>query len=228
MQYNPATNTYTKLSINAAYALTATPAIDPVRKLMVLMGNAADGVTFKVNAIDISGNDPNYTVQDWSAQVTGCAGMNVDFPGFVYDPAISKFVGYPNQGNTVYTFDAGTKTCTAQTFNNGPQTNPVLYGTFGRFQYFPSLNSFALVNDANQNAYTVSLSSAPTAPPASSACDLNRDGVVNALDVTIAIDQALGISACSNSALQASGQCNVVDVQRVINASLGGACIVGQ
>ena len=228
LQYNPATNTYTKLSIGAAYALTATPAIDPIRKLMVFMGNAADGATFKVNAIDISGNDPNYTVQDWTAQVTGCAGMSVDWPGFVYDSAISQFVGYPNQGSTVYTFDAGTKTCAAQSFSNGPQTNPVLYGTFGRFQYFPSLNTFTLVNDPKQNAYSVSLTSAPTVPPPSSACDLNSDGMVNALDVQIAINQALGINACSTADLTGNGQCTVVDVQRVINASLGGACTVGQ
>ena len=227
LQYNPVTNTYARLTIGAAYALAATPAIDPVRKLMVFMGNAADGVTLKVNAIDISGNDPNYTVQDWTSQVIGCAGMSADWPGFVYDSAISQFVGYPNQGSTVYTFNAGTKTCAAQTFSNGPQTNPVLYGTFGRFQYFPSLNTFALVNDPNQNAYSVSLSSAPTAPPTPSACDLNGDGVVNALDVQIAINQALGISACSTAALMGSGQCNVVDVQRVINASLGGVCLVG-
>ena len=195
---------------------------------MIFMGNASDGVTQKVNAIDISGNDPNYTVQDWTSQVTGCAGMNVDWPGFVYDSAISQFVGYPNQGSTVYTFDAGTKTCVAQAFNNSPQTNPVLYGTFGRFEYFPSLNSFALVNDVNQNAYSVSLNSISTAPAASPACDLNRDGVANALDVQIAINQALGISPCGTAALTGNGQCNVVDVQRIINASLGGACITGQ
>jgi hypothetical protein len=39
----------------------------------------------------------------------------------------------------------------------------------------------------------------------------------------IAINQALGIASCTNSAVQENGQCNVVDVQRVTNASLGGA-----
>ena len=196
LQYNPATDTYTKLSISAAYPLAATPAIDPVRKLMIFMGNAADGITFKVSAIDISGADPTYKVQDWTPGVTGCAGMGVNWPGFTYDSGIAKFVGYPNQGNTVYIFDAGKKTCVAQSYANGPQTAAGTNGTFGRFQYFPSLGSLVLVNDPNQNAYSLSLSSAVPVVP-SSPCDLNGDGVVNALDVQIAINQALGVSACS-------------------------------
>jgi len=60
-----------------------------------------------------------------------------------------------------------------------------------------------------------------------SACDLNGDGVVNSLDVQIAINQAIGITTCSTADLLQSGFCNVVDVQRVFNASVGGACSVG-
>ncbi|HTC91556.1 MAG TPA: hypothetical protein VK686_24795, partial [Bryobacteraceae bacterium] len=58
-------------------------------------------------------------------------------------------------------------------------------------------------------------------------CDLNGDGVVNNLDVQIAIAQALGTSACGNAALQQNGVCNVIDVQRVINAANGQVCRVG-
>jgi hypothetical protein len=60
-----------------------------------------------------------------------------------------------------------------------------------------------------------------------SPCDLNGDGVVNQTDVNIAMSQALGTSACTNAALYQSGVCNVVDVQRVINASQGASCRVG-
>jgi len=218
LQYNPASNTYAVLSTNAAYALAATPAIDPIHKLMVFMGNAADGVTLKVNAIDISGNDPNYTVQDLTAQVSGCAGMGVNWPGFVYDTELAKFVGYPNQGSTVYVFDSVAMTCVAQSYANGPAAPVGSYGTFGRFQYFPTLFFSELVNDANQNGYSLLV--------ATSACDLNGDGIVNDLDVQIAIYQALGISACGTAAIQGNGQCNAVDVQRVIDAALGGACNV--
>jgi hypothetical protein len=61
-----------------------------------------------------------------------------------------------------------------------------------------------------------------------SPCDLNLDGVVNALDVQAAISQVLGTATCGSADLQQLGQCNVVDVQRVINASLGGSCRTGQ
>jgi hypothetical protein len=64
-------------------------------------------------------------------------------------------------------------------------------------------------------------------PGTANACDLNYDGVVNNLDVQIAVNQVLGTSPCTNADLQGTGQCTVVDVQRVINASLGGACRTG-
>jgi hypothetical protein len=66
-----------------------------------------------------------------------------------------------------------------------------------------------------------------TPPPPPTTCDLNGDGVVNAADVQLAINQALGLSPCGSAALQQNGQCNVVGVQRVINASLGGVCRIG-
>jgi len=66
-----------------------------------------------------------------------------------------------------------------------------------------------------------------TTPPASNSCDLNSDGVVNTSDVMIAINQALGTAPCTNANLSQDG-CTVVDVQRVVNASLGQTCRVGQ
>jgi hypothetical protein len=67
-----------------------------------------------------------------------------------------------------------------------------------------------------------------TGPPPPPSCDVNRDGVINSLDVTAAINQALGVAPCGTADLQQNGQCNVVDVQRVINAVMGGACQIGQ
>ena len=68
----------------------------------------------------------------------------------------------------------------------------------------------------------------PAVPPPSLSCDINGDGVINSLDVTAAINQALGVTPCGTADLQQNGQCNVVDVQRVINAVLGGSCLTGQ
>ena len=60
----------------------------------------------------------------------------------------------------------------------------------------------------------------------SSPCDLNSDGSVNVLDVQLMVSQALGTTACVNR-LDGATTCDVIDVQRVVNAALGGACRQG-
>jgi hypothetical protein len=59
-----------------------------------------------------------------------------------------------------------------------------------------------------------------------SSCDLNQDGVVDAADVQISINQALGLASCTGD-LTGTGTCSVVDTQRVVNAALGGSCRLG-
>jgi hypothetical protein len=60
--------------------------------------------------------------------------------------------------------------------------------------------------------------------PVAGPCDLNSDGVVNILDVQIALDLILGTSPCTGN-MFSSGTCTVTDVQRVITSALGGSCI---
>jgi fibronectin type 3 domain-containing protein len=60
----------------------------------------------------------------------------------------------------------------------------------------------------------------------SSACDLTRDGRVDAADVQSAINMSLGVSTCAAN-VYGTNVCNVVVVQRVINASLGASCLTG-
>ncbi len=64
--------------------------------------------------------------------------------------------------------------------------------------------------------------------PAPSACDVNGSGSVESGDVAIAKDQALGVAPCGSADLDGNGACNVIDVQRVINAVVTGICRVGQ
>src|ERR1700738_2504071 len=61
-------------------------------------------------------------------------------------------------------------------------------------------------------------------PQGSSACDLNRDGVVNILDIQLAVNMDLGLLTCTANIVGA-GVCNVVVVQRVVNSTLGGTCV---
>jgi hypothetical protein len=61
-----------------------------------------------------------------------------------------------------------------------------------------------------------------------SACDLNRDGATNNSDVSLELGHATGSAGACTAAfdLNQDGVCNVVDLQRVINASLGQSCMV--
>jgi len=59
-----------------------------------------------------------------------------------------------------------------------------------------------------------------------SACDVNRDGSTNVVDVQLQVNQALGVAACTSD-LNRDGFCNVIDVQRGVNAGLGGQCVLG-
>jgi len=58
-----------------------------------------------------------------------------------------------------------------------------------------------------------------------SPCDLNKDGVINATDVTLAINMALGTAPCTAS-VEGSGTCTVITVQRVFDSYNGQACVV--
>jgi hypothetical protein len=58
------------------------------------------------------------------------------------------------------------------------------------------------------------------------ACDLNADGVVDSTDVHLASNMALGTALCTAKVV-GKGVCNVVVVQRIANAALGGACVTG-
>jgi hypothetical protein len=226
-RYDPATNTNTLLSTGQSIPSSAYGVIDPKRKLFIFMGPQYQSTAPQVFAVDISSSS-SFHVQDWTSQVTGCDALAAStYPGLAYDPVLDRIVGWPNAGNTVYIFNTDQKTCTAQTFSNGPaNTLASTNGTFGRFQYFPALNTYAAVSLATLDAYTLTLSPASTV--AVNRCDLNNDGVVNILDVQLAVNQAVGISACGTASLITPGACTVNDVQRVITAAVGGACITGQ
>ena len=136
----------------------STAVVDPVRRLLIFIGTTGDGVTFKANAIDISGADPTYAVQDWTAQLSACSGMAGMWPGVAYDPVLDRIVEWPGSGNTVYLVNTVTKTCVAQTFPGGPQVGPgINNGTFGRFRYFPELNAYVVVNNAALDAQMLRL-----------------------------------------------------------------------
>lgn len=56
------------------------------------------------------------------------------------------------------------------------------------------------------------------------ACDLNVDGTVNISDVQLSVNMVLGLLPCTAKVIQ-PGVCDIVVVQRIVNATLGGACV---
>jgi hypothetical protein len=181
--YNYATNRYALVS-PADYFVTSiylSGAIDPSRKLFVLVGGCSSGVCGPGDGVfvaDIS-NPASTTRQNWTAGTMAdpaCAeflsgGVNPigsANPGITFDSVANDFVAWPNQGNSVYilTPDPANQrlSCQKMTFVGGPpnsshanQLPNTTYGTFGRFRYFPGLDVFVLVNDWNIPAYILRL-----------------------------------------------------------------------
>jgi hypothetical protein len=182
--YNYQTNTYTRITPAQGFVtdIYLSGAIDPSRKLFVMVGAcsaASCGPGRGVFVADIS-NPGSTTEQNWTAATLadpvcseflsgGVNPINSANPGITFDSVVKDFVGWPNQGNSVYimTPDPANRrlTCQKQTFPSGPPNsahvndgNPnTSNGTFGRLQYFPALDVFVLVNDWNIPAYILRL-----------------------------------------------------------------------
>jgi hypothetical protein len=65
----------------------------------------------------------------------------------------------------------------------------------------------------------------PPPPPSASRCDINVSGAVDVNDIQLCINQTIGVTPCTTADINLDSQCTVVDVQRVVNASLGGQCV---
>jgi hypothetical protein len=59
-----------------------------------------------------------------------------------------------------------------------------------------------------------------------SACDLNQDASVNVVDVQLATNMTLSLAPCTAN-VYGPNVCNIIVVQRVTNAALGGSCVTG-
>ncbi|MGC1606033.1 MAG: hypothetical protein WA748_10930 [Candidatus Acidiferrum sp.] len=183
--YNYQTNTSTRITAVEGFltSIYLSGVIDPVRKLFVALGGCGGGTCGAGDGVfvaDIS-DSTTTTMQDWTAAtmadpncaqfLTGGANpISASSPGIAYDSIANDFVGWPNQGNSVYILTPDTVnqrlTCQVLTFANGPpnsaqasNTPNTSYGTFGRFQYFPALDVFVVVNDWNIPPYILRLRS---------------------------------------------------------------------
>jgi hypothetical protein len=181
--YNFQTNTYALVSPAQGFvtSIYLSGAIDPTRKLFVLAGNCPGGTCTSGNGVfvaDIS-NPAATRQQDWTATTMadatcaeflggGVTPIGAANPGITFDSVANDFVGWPNQGDSVYILTPDKVnmrlTCVKQTFANGPPNSAhgtaganTTNGTFGRFRYFPGLDVFVVVNDWNIPAYVLRL-----------------------------------------------------------------------
>ncbi len=181
--YDPVTNTYscksTVTGCDAANGYTwnndKSGAIDYGRKMFFALGGAlVDGHPAFIK-VDISGNDPNYSFTDISANHTqktdGCYPLITAYaPGLAYDPVNKNLVGWFG-GNSVVVYNPDTDSCTTLTYSGGPPSPPrpdpfggtypagsqQLNGTYGRFRYFPTLGMFVVINDNDLDAWLLKL-----------------------------------------------------------------------
>lgn len=158
-QFNLSTNRYTLLNnteVGSDCQNTGTwTVIDPVNKQFIF------GAGDCLRSIDISGGTPSYQSID-RRTASGCGSLINNYNGATYDTVYGEIVVYPNTGNAVTLVNTSTWTCTQKAFGSTsgvdfPATDNNSAGTFGRFQYFPLLDEFALCPSPVGNCWTLKL-----------------------------------------------------------------------
>jgi hypothetical protein len=197
--YKYSTNTITFLGNGTAgTASGATPVVYPPTKTVYFFGSV-DGsgnqaqTTGTPRVFKMSyASGSNWTTTEITSSTIGCGVLgSAMHPGLSYDSNTQKIYGWPNFGNTVYSFDPTSNTCTAQTFAGGPPDsvdfNGVQYttGTYGRFQYFPAMDAFALVNSAMNNGYLLRVATVPAQAPVISSFTASSASVTAGSPVTL-------------------------------------------
>jgi hypothetical protein len=162
MSYDPVANswqTYSDWSSQVpAITLYASAAVSPSDKQMVAVGA---GQYFVWNlSTPSSASSP-------TANGNGSVVISQQAPGFAFDSAIGKYVGWAG-GATVYTLDPKTLVWTTvppASGNSVTPTDPPGQGTYGRFQYSPKKNVFVVVNGIDQSVYVYRLSAGTLTTP---------------------------------------------------------------
>ncbi len=144
-RYDVATNSWTS-HVRYQHKFYTTAALDPVRRLIVAVGND------RIRVWNVANPEADEVVPSTSGPSV-LQGRQA--PGFQYDPTIQKFVGWDG-GTGVYTLDAGTWTWESvpdAPGNTVTPSSPANNGTYGRFRYMPDYNAYILVNSVEQDVY---------------------------------------------------------------------------
>lgn len=157
--YNPASNSWKiHVSFISWIEYSATAAIDPKRRKMVVMG-AGDQWVF-----DLQNPGAGHTALSSSG---GATIINANGPGVDYDPVSDRIVAWSG-GADVYVLNMDTliwSRVSPSASNTTVPTAAQSAGTFGRFRYVPSKNVFVAVNSINGNVYFYKLTDGALPPP---------------------------------------------------------------
>jgi len=132
---------------------------------------------------------------------------------------------------TKITDSGGQAACSWYNPRNGQFTSIGTFATAGTRNFTPSAaGDWVLVIDAAGGSGLLpptglSANGSAAPPEGWNACDLSQDAAVNVVDVQLGVNMALAITPCA-AAINGAQVCNVVTVQRVINAGLGLGCAV--
>ena len=111
---------------------------------------------------------------------------------------------------------------------NSFTSDSVLNGNGWAHLITPSAGTYTAQWSSSSGTYSASSVSFKAAGSggALNACDLNADNMVNSTDAQLATDMILGSSPCTAN-IDGAGVCNAVVLQRVINATMSGTCVIG-
>lgn len=111
---------------------------------------------------------------------------------------------------------------------NAFTNDSTIYGVGWARLITSSAGTYAAQWDTGSGTYassTVAFRAAGSGSSVSS-CDINTDGSVNVSDVQLGVNMSLGLAPCTAN-IYGAGVCNVIVVQRLVNAALGGPCVTG-
>jgi hypothetical protein len=89
----------------------------------------------------------------------------------------------------------------------------------------PAQTQYVYFDDVKFSDTYIGIGTTPPPPPPANRCDLSGNNTVDVSDVQQCANQATGASTCGTGDINQDSSCNVVDVQRVVNAALGGQCV---
>ncbi len=145
-EYDPVNDKWTKRP-GGYVRLYVTAAIDPNRRTLVALGSGK--VPLRWDLSDSSSDPVKFTTSGDKAI------ENATAPGFVYDPASERYVGWSG-GADVFVLNPVDWTWTRikpAATNTVIPTDVAKWGTYGRFRYVPSKNVFIVVNETTGNVY---------------------------------------------------------------------------